>query len=78
MSHTAFEPSLLQDAIRNAPELVPVLFGDLSESEKHAYSDELIDCEVWSENPLLLTFRRMSMLSATARRPLTNTDEGER
>ncbi|KZV70437.1 hypothetical protein PENSPDRAFT_665021 [Peniophora sp. CONT] len=50
------ETAFLKDACRNAPELVSVIFGDLSGSPS---SPELEDIPAWSENPLLLTFRRM-------------------
>ena len=53
----ACEPSFLKEAIRNAPELVPVIFGDLS-SDGIMYP-ELDDTFIWSDNPLLSTFRRM-------------------
>ncbi|VDC06451.1 unnamed protein product [Peniophora sp. CBMAI 1063] len=53
----AFEPSFLRDAIRNAPEFVPILFGDLA---GQMYCNELEDAEVWKDNPLLLTFKRMT------------------
>ncbi|VDC04978.1 unnamed protein product [Peniophora sp. CBMAI 1063] len=54
----AFEPTLLKDAIRHAPELVPVLFGHLEGCK--LFDNELDGTETWIDNPLLAAFRSMS------------------